>query len=436
MQRENNPAPPGQSLSENLSRPRSALLTLSALTLALLCCACEEAPRAAAPIPLVRYSVIKEERLVLTTELPGRVSALITSDVRPQVSGIIRKRLFEEGSDVTAGQTLYEIEPAVFEAACKNAEAALAMAEANEFSARLLAERYGKIIKRDAVSRQEYDNAISAYTRSRAEVEAARKALEAARINLGYTKVTAPVSGRISRSYITQGALATQNQIEPLATIQSLDRVYVDISQANTEIMRLRGILAEDGWRGIEADKARIRLKLEDGSLYGRLDAAGGDASPEIFGVLLFSDITIDKSTGMVNIRAEFENQDKLLLPGMHVRAIFEEAVLENSVLAPQKTVQRDQFSTAYVYVLENGDIPRNSPENTFRTVRRDVRIQRNIGNTWLITSGLKSGDRLLVEGHLKTGPGKLVTGAELPSGEKAQSRTSGRDPGKTASKV
>ncbi|MDR2800777.1 MAG: efflux RND transporter periplasmic adaptor subunit [Desulfovibrio sp.] len=423
----------------DISFPRPVLFTLFALALsaALLCCACADAPRPAAPAPLVRYSVVKEERLVLTTELPGRVSALMTSEVRPQVSGIIRERLFEEGSDVRAGQTLYEIEPAIFETACKNAEAALAMAEANEFSARLLAERYGKIIKSNAVSRQEYDNAISAHAQARAGVEAARKALEAARINLGYTRVTAPVSGRISRSYITQGALATQNQVEPLTTIRSLDKVYVDISQANTEIMRLRGILAEDGWRGIEADKAQIRLKLEDGSLYSRLDApADRGSSPEIFGTLLFSDITIDKSTGMVNIRAEFENPDKLLLPGMHVRAIFEEAVLENAILAPQKAVQRDQFATAYVYVLENGDVPPGSPENTFRTVRRDVRIQRNIGNTWLITSGLKPGDRLLVEGHLKTGPGGLVTGVELPAQQKEQSPSSGRIRGKTAPKV
>ncbi|MDR1489039.1 MAG: efflux RND transporter periplasmic adaptor subunit [Desulfovibrio sp.] len=413
----------------SLSFRRLVLFTLSALALsaALLCSACGDAPRpATAPAPLVRYSVVKEEPLVLTTELPGRISAFMTSEVRPQVSGIIRERLFEEGSDVIAGQTLYEIEPAIFETACKNAEAALAMAGANEFSARLLAERYGKIIKSDAVSRQEYDNAVSAHAQARAEVEAARKALEAARINLGYTKVTAPVSGRISRSYITQGALATQNQIEPLATIRSLDKVYADIAQANTEIMRLRDVLTEDGWRGIEADKAQIRLKLEDGSLYGRLDA-DGDPSREIFGVLLFSDITVDKSTGEVNIRAEFENPDKLLLPGMHVRAIFEEAVLENAILAPQKAVQRDQFATAYVYVLENEDVPPGSPENTFKTARRDVRIQRSVGNAWLIASGLKSGDRLLVEGHLKTGPGGLVTGVEVPARQKEQVSSSGR---------
>jgi membrane fusion protein (multidrug efflux system) len=361
--------------------------------------------------------MVKEERLVLSTELPGKVSAIMTSEVRPQVSGIILKRLFEEGSDVTAGQTLYEIDPAIFEAAYKNAYARLAMAEANEFSTRLLAERYGKIIKNNAVSRQEHDNAISGYVQAKANVEAARQALESARINLGYTRVTAPVSGRISRSYVTQGALATQNQIQPLATIQSLDTVYVDISQANTEIMRLRNIIADDGWREVAAETAKIKLRLEDGSFYRRM-AAGPEQSglsPDIPGKLLFSDITVDKGTGMVNIRAAFENPDKILLPGMHVRAVFEEAVLDNAILIPQKAVQRDYEAVAYVYVLEKNEVPPGSPEKVYKAMRRNIQIQRNVGNRWLLSSDLQVGDRLLIEGHIKIRPGGLVTGEELP---------------------
>ncbi|MDR1946777.1 MAG: efflux RND transporter periplasmic adaptor subunit [Desulfovibrio sp.] len=394
-----------------------------------ICAGCENRKAPQSENPLVRYSVIKNERVVLKTELPGRVSATMSAPVRPQVTGIIMKRLFEEGSDISAGQILYEIEPDVFEAAYKNAAAQFAVAEADEFSARLLAERYGKIIKSNAVSKQEYDDAFSARMQAGAAVEAARQGLESARINLSYTKVTAPVQGRIGRSFVTPGALVTAGQAQPLAVIQNLDTVYVDVSRSNAELMRLRTALAENAAPEQNAG-AKVGLRLEDGTPYARLSAAkdGNGGAEELFGELLFSDITIGRSTGSVNIRVKFPNPDKALLPGMHVRAVFEEAVLEEAVLVPQKSVFRDAGGKACVYVLEKDEAP-GTAEDNFKTILRQVEIQRNIGNRWLLASGLKPGERVLVEGHLKIRPGRAVSGQELspapsePAGTPAPAR-------------
>ncbi|MDR2669086.1 MAG: efflux RND transporter periplasmic adaptor subunit [Desulfovibrio sp.] len=376
---------------------------------------CESRRPPPAAEPLVRYSVIKGERVTLSTELPGRVSALMSAPVRPQVSGIITKRLFEEGSDVVAGQILYEMETDVFEAAYKNAAAQLAVAEADAFSARLLARRYDSIIRNNAVSRQEYDDASSSLTQAEAAVEAAKQGLESARINLGYTKIIAPVAGRIGRSFVTPGALVTAGQAQALAVIRNLDSVYVDVSRSHADMMRMRAA-AGNAAAGRDAAGAEVRIKLSDGSLYTRLPGAHDkdDDAEELFGELLFSDITVDRGTGVVNIRVKCANPEKMLLPGMHVRAVFEEAVLEDAVLVPQRAVFRDAAGRACVYVLEKDEAGAGAGGESFKTVVKPVQLQRNIGNKWLIASGLQPGERLLVDGHIKVRPGLGVSAQEL----------------------
>ena len=376
-------------------------------------------------LPTYHYETVRPRKVTLTTELPGRVSAFMVAEVRPQVSGIITERLFTEGSDVTAGQVLYQIDPAIFEAAHNNAKAALARAEANERAARLLADRYSKIVKSSAVSKQEYDDAIAAHGQAKADVEAARQAVATAEINLGYTKITAPVSGRISRSQVTPGALVTQHQGAPLATIQQLDQVYVDVTHSSSEILKLRRALAKGELRSGSPESTRAKLRLEDGSLYVRIPTTHEDMHnpQEIEGDLLFSEVTIEKSTGVVTIRALFDNPDKLLLPGMYVRALVEEGNNDDAVLVPQRAVMRDTRGRSYVYVLTreapggvSGDAQQtNSPlaDDSYYVAMRHVRIDRHYNNMWLLSEGLEPGDRLLAEGWRKVHPGMVVTGLE-----------------------
>ena len=386
------------------------------------------------------YLTVQPSQVTLTTEMPGRVSALMVSEVRPQVSGIILERLFTEGSDVTAGQILYQIDPAIFEAAFGNAKATLAKAEATEKSARLLARRYSSIVKNSAVSKQEYDDAVAAHQQARADVEAARQALETARINLGYTRIKAPVSGRIGHSLVTPGALVTQHQPEPLAVIQQLNQVYVDVTHSNSEILKLRRALASGKLKGAgtDRDSAPARLRLEDGSMYTRLPAESveGDkdeTQEEIQGDLLFSDVTIEKSTGVVAIRAIFENPDKILLPGMYVRALVEEGRRDDAILVPQRLVMRDQRDRPYVYILTR-ETPPNAAEsenplaeNQFYVAVRLVSIERHYQNQWLLAEGLQPGDRVLAEGLQKAHPGLRVTGLELPVAPAQDTAAEGR---------
>ena len=386
-------------------------LVLMLALVPLFLSACEDKPRPAGGPAQVRYLAVQGTKLVMTTELPGRVSAFMTSEVRPQVTGIVQTRLFEEGADVEAGQVLYQIDPALFQAAYNNAEAELQKARANEVSARLLAERYGKIIRSNAVSRQEHDNAVSAWLQAKAAVEASAQALEAARINLEYTRVTAPVRGRISRSFVTPGALVIMNQPQPMAVIQHLDNVYIDITQSSTILLRLRRALAGGEMSPMDVARATVRLKLEDGAPYARPKQGGEDGEPDwIEGDLLFADVTVDKSAGIVNIRARFDNPYKALLPGMYVRAIFDEGVIEDALLVPQRAVMYDTDGSAYAYVLlKTADTPPG--DDIFTVARRPVTMQGNYGTNWLISSGLAPGDLLLLDGHLKTRPGLAVKG-------------------------
>lgn len=379
-----------------------ALVPFCCLMLAAGCDAPEEPKAAPAE---VLYSVIGEEKLTLTSTLPGRVSALVTAEVRPQVDGIIIERLFEEGADVKKGQVLYRIDPAVHKAAHATARASLAEAKANVTATAMLEKRQQFLIKQQAVSRQELDNTISQHGQARARVDRAEAELETAAINLGYTKITAPVAGRIGASSVTVGALVTANQPSALAVIQQTDRVYVDITQSSADTIRLRRAMAQ-GRMSPNGSAAKVRLTLEDGSPYTAIARVQADGEPEwIQGDLLFSEISVGQSTGSLMLRAVFSNPDRLLLPGMYVKAIIEEGAVDNAVLIPQGVALANNTGGHSVYLLHD----EGAGAGLFRVERRDVRLERALGNRWIVGSGLSAGDVLIVEGLQKAVPGELV---------------------------
>ncbi|MEF2231875.1 MAG: efflux RND transporter periplasmic adaptor subunit [Pseudodesulfovibrio sp.] len=373
----------------------------------LLVAGCDASEQPKAAPSEVLYAVVGKEKLTLTSTLPGRVSALVTAEVRPQVDGIIIERLFEEGADVEKGQVLYRIDPAVHKAAHATARAALVEAQANVAAIALLEERQRLLITRNALSRQELDNTISQHGQARARVARAEAELEAAAINLAYTDIKAPVAGRIGASSVTVGALVTANQPTVLAVIQQTDRVYVDITQSSTDAIRLRRAMAQ-GRMAPNSSAAKVRLTLEDGSPYTAITRVQTDGEPEwIQGDLLFSEISVGQSTGSLMLRAVFNNPDRLLLPGMYVKAIIEEGAVENAVLIPQGAAFANNTGGHSVYVLRGDD----AGDGLFRIERRDVRLERASGNRWLVGSGLNSGEILIVEGLQKAVPGALVKG-------------------------
>lgn len=344
--------------------------------------------------PEVGVVTLQPERIMLTTELPGRTSAYLIAEVRPQVSGIIQERLFTEGSDVKAGEVLYQIDPAVYQATYDSAKAALARAEANLIPIRLRAERYAELVKMKAVSQQEYDDAYAALRQAEADIEAGRAALEAARINLEYTGVSAPISGRIGRSSVTTGALVTANQPAALATIQQLNPIYVDVSRSSTEMLNLKQNLAS----GLLKSKAQadVRLLLEDGSPY------------PLTGTLKFSEVTVDQTTGSITLRAIFPNPKHVLLPGMFVRAILEEGVNEQAILVPQRGVTRNQAGDAMVMIVGSEE----------KVEPRVIKVLRTVGGNWLVAGGLQAGDRVILEGLQKARPGTPVKAVPFGSRE------------------
>jgi membrane fusion protein (multidrug efflux system) len=363
----------------------------------------------------VSFEIVKPVSLTLETELAGRTSAFQVAEVRPQVSGIVQKRLFTEGADVKAGDTLYLIDPEQYLAAHDNARATLRNAQANARSARRLAERYSEIIKLDAVSRQEHDNAQAAHEQAQAQIAAAQAALRTAEINLRHTRVTAPISGRIGRSSVTEGALVTQHQTEALATIQRLDRMYVDLSQSSSDWLRLKaaldnGVLQTSGEKGLQ-----VRLSLENGQTYTQRVSAADERKP-VIGELLFSDVTVAQGTGAITVRAVFPNTEGLLLPGMYVRATLLEGVRKDVVLIPQKAMTRDNRSrpVAMVLVEPKETKEKNSAGDMYAVERRVLEVERQIGHRWLVTSGLQAGDRLLVEGVMKVRPKQPVKGVPV----------------------
>lgn len=347
-------------------------------------------------VPEVGVETVKTQRVALTTELAGRTSAYLIAEVRPQVSGIIQKRLFTEGADVKAGEVLYQIDPATYQAAYNSAKAALARVEANLIPVRLKAGRYMELVKINAVSQQDYDDVSAALKQAEADVEVGKAALETARINLAYTRVIAPISGRIGRSSVTDGALVTASQSAALATIQELNSIYVDVTQSSSELLRLKqnlasGLLKKDG-----TAQARVKLMLEDGSLY------------PLPGRLKFSEVTVDQSTGSITLRAVFPNPKQTLLPGMFVRAILEEGVSEQAIIVPQRGVTRNPAGNAMVMVVGNEE----------KVEPRAIKVVRTIGENWLVSDGLKAGDRVILEGLQKARPGTPVKA--VPFGSKA----------------
>ncbi len=338
-------------------------------------------------VPEVAVVSVRSEALTLNAELSGRVSAFLVAEVRPQVNGIIQKRLFDEGADVQAGDLLYQIDPAFYAAAYAGAEATLARTEANLPPIRLKAERYQELLAINAISRQNYDDVAAALKQTTAEIELAKAAMETARINLAYTGISAPISGRIGKSSVTIGALAVAYQPIPFTTIQQLDPVYVDVPQASADFLRLQRGLASGSLKRAGEGQAKARLILEDGTHYA------------LEGSLLFSDVTVDPSTSSFILRIIFPNPDSILLPGMYVRAVVEEGVNEQALLIPQQGVARDPKGNALVMLVNESD----------KVEQRAVILDHAVGNRWLVSEGLKAGDRVIVEGMQKIRPGVLV---------------------------
>jgi len=353
----------------------------------LLVAACARHTALTPPRPAVTVVDLHVGRVSLTTELPGRTSAYRVAEVRPQVSGVVLKRLFKEGDLVAAGQQLYQIDPAAYEATLESSRATLAHARAAVIAAKLTAERYTALVDAHAVSHQDYDNAVATLQQDEADVASGQAAVRAAEINLAYTKVYSPISGRSGRSSVTEGALVTVNQATSLVTITQLDPMYVDLTQPTTTLVRLKRELAAGQIRHVDGDQAPAKLLLEDGTPY------------EFPGMLQFSEVTVDQGTGSVTLRALFPNSQGLLLPGMFVRATIEEGVREAAILAPQQGITHAPDGTATALVVGANDT----------VEKRSVELDGALGDRWVVTRGLAAGERLIVGGKQKIKPGMQV---------------------------
>ena len=369
------------------------LASFVALLLLAACSRADNAEKARPIAPEAGYVVLKSEEVPLVIELAGRTSAYETSEVRPQVSGIIRERLFVEGSVVRAGQTLYRIDASLYRAAEAVARANLASAEAALEAAKTRAERFRPLAEIEAVSRQDYTDAVAIARAADAAVAQNRALLDTATINLRYTNVSAPITGRIGRSIVTTGALVTANQTTPLTTIQRLDPIFVDIQQSSADLLTLRRSLADGN---VIPSSAEVRLTLEDGSVY----AAAGK--------LQFTDAMVDSNTGSVTLRARFPNPSGLLLPGMYVRAQLSQATASAAILVPQQGVARDERGQPTAMLIGPDD----------KVVLRTIKADRTVGDKWLVTRGLEAGDKVIVEGLGRVKPGQMVR--PVPAGSKS----------------
>jgi membrane fusion protein (multidrug efflux system) len=341
--------------------------------------------------PAVTVLTLKAESVPVASELPGRTSPYLIAELRPQVTGIVKERLFKEGSEVKAGQVLYQIDPATHQAAFDSAQANLARAEANLYAARLKAGRYAELVKIEAVSRQDNDEAVAALKQAQADVGSARAALDKANIDLGFTRVTSPIAGRIGRSAVTVGALVTANQDEALATVQKLDPIYVDLTQSSAELLRMRRDLESGRLQRAAGNAVPVRLVMEDGSLYGSE------------GKLAFSEVTVDEGTGSVTLRAVFPNPRGELLPGMYVRARLTQGTQGNAILLPHAAVSRTPRGEGQAMVVNAGNM----------VEPRIIKTGPSIGDKWVVTEGLAPGDRVIVEGLQKARPGSPVQAQE-----------------------
>ena len=370
-----------------MSSSSLAKLTAVLAGAALPLSGCGKSEQPPAPPPArVGYVVVAEQDVTLTTELPGRTTAYETSEVRPQVNGLITARLFEEGEQVRKGQALYRIDPAPYQAQVASARAALTRAQSATASTRALARRYGELVKINAISRQAYEDALTGANQAQADVAAQRAAVRTAQIDVGRTTVTAPISGRIGASVATTGALVTAAQAGPLTTIQRLDPIFVDIQQSSADLLRLRQqMLSGQVSRG--SGDARVRLKLEDGTTY------------PAEGTLKFAAVTVDTTTGSQTIRAVFPNAQRLLLPGMFVRAELAQGTQRSGLLVPQRAVSRDERGRPTVLVVGAGN----------KAEPRMLTTSRTVGDSWLVTGGLKPGDKVIVEGAMMLRPGAVV---------------------------
>jgi membrane fusion protein (multidrug efflux system) len=352
----------------------------------------QQGPGGPRPPAEVGVVTLKTEQVTLQTELAGRTTASLTSDVRPQVSGLVKTRAFEEGARVKAGQLLYQIDTAMYRTAYDQASADLASAKASLESAKGRAERFAKLGEIEGVSKQEVDDARAAFQQATAQIAQKQAALQAARINLDYAAIRAPISGRIGKSLVTVGALVTAGQPQPLATIRSLDPIFVELTQSSEERLRLRAAL---GAGTLKAGSTKVKLVLSDGSAYPRE------------GTLEFTEVAVDEATGMVTIRAQFPNPDDTLLPGMYVRAVLDQAIAQDAILAPQQGITHDAKGAATAMVVGANNV----------VEPREVQADRAIGDRWLVTRGLKSGDKLIIEGLNKIRPGMPVHPNEVTLG-------------------
>lgn len=353
--------------------------------------ACSSKPQPQMPQTQVGVQTVKVQRLALDQTLSGRTVAYMSSEVRPQVGGILRKRLFAEGQDVHAGQVLYEIDPASYQAAYDTAKGDLAQAEAAVLSARPKAQRYQTLVGLDAVSKQDGDDALATLRANEAAVVAAKAALQTARINLDYTRITAPISGRIGTSSYTPGALVSAGQSGVLATINQLDPMYVDVTQSSAQLLRLRRQLDAGQLKAVNG-KAEVTLQLEDGSTYARS------------GTLEVVDAAVDTATGTVKLRAVVPNPDRLLLPGMYVKAVLPMAVDEQAILVPQQAISRNSKGEAVAMVVGRDN----------KVAQRVLITGDAIGDKWVVRDGLKAGDRVIVQGLQKVSVGAEVKAVEV----------------------
>ena len=366
---------------------RIAMLGLLAAGWTLCSCNSRQPPSRPRTVPEVAVVVVAPGPVSLTTELPGRTSAYLEAEVRPQVSGIIQLRRFDEGQDVVAGDVLYQIDPARYQALCDQAQAALAVAQAHVPALRARAERSARALADRAVSQQDYDEAVAALKQGEATVDLRAAEVDSTRIDLSYTRITAPISGRIGRSDVTVGALVTANQPTALATIHQFDPIYVDVTQSSAELLRLKRNLETGALSATGEDQRVVRLLLEDGTPY------------PLEGTLQFRDITVDPTTGSYTLRIVFPNPQHLLLPGMFVRAIVQEGTAEQAILVLQQGVSRNPKGEAIALVVDDAGVVQ----------QRTLTLDRALGNQWLVSAGLSAGDRLIVEGMMNVRPGSAV---------------------------
>jgi len=385
-------------------RSRIVLLVLSTLVASIALTGCDlaaeqsqvSAPRAM-PVGVV---TLKSQALTLKKELPGRINAFQIAEIRPQVSGIVQARLFTEGKQVEQGQALYQINPATFKAELAASEAAVAKAQASIASTKAKAARFSELLKIKAVSQQDFDETDATYKQANAELLTAKAQLQSAQINLDYSHVSSPISGQISKSSVTVGALVSANQSTALATVTQLDPIYVDLTQSSNELTKLKKAIASGALTVDSTSQTDVELIMEDGSIYPHK------------GTLQFSEVTVDPSTGSVTLRAKFPNPEKLLLPGMYARASIIEGVKADAVLVPQRGVSRNSKGEPTAMVV--------SKDNKVES--RVLTVDRTVGSNWLVTSGLADGDKLIVEGLQKIRPGAPVVASEVGSPAAASS--------------